>query len=167
MIRHTKKKISILQLKFLIRFAQALFNPKGNSSKNYIHLKVFGALLWGNLENPGPNTPIHWKGHIKIMKSLQLNISHPTTPYLSCFKVIWGSSVIQYLRHWENLGSLDPNASNQSKKVIHRKPLQKFNSTFDTKWDKCKAIWGSTYYTCFRVFGNWGKSRKTPSKGHR
>ena len=75
------------------------------------------------------------------MKSLQLNISHPTTPSSSCFKVIWGSSVIQYLGHWENLGSLDPNTSNQIKKVIHRKPLQVFNSTFDAKWDKCRNIW--------------------------
>ena len=49
-------------------------------------MKVLGALLWGNLENIGPNTPIHGKVHIKLMQSLQLNISHQTTPYSS----IWG-----------------------------------------------------------------------------
>ena len=167
MIKDAKKVISILQLKFLIKFAQALFNPKGNSSKDLYTLEGIWGIAVGQFRNPHPNNLIHGKGHIKVMKSLQLNISHPTMPYSSCFKIVWGSSVIQHLGHWEDLGSLDPNTSNQSKRVIHKKPLQVFNSTFDAKWDKCKAIWGSTYYTCFRVFGNWGKSKKTPSKGHR
>ena len=82
--------------------------PKVIPVRIYTHLKLFGTLLLGNLENVGPNAPIHGKWHIKVMKSLQLNISHPTMPSSSCFKVIWGSSVIQYLSHCENLGSLDP-----------------------------------------------------------
>ena len=44
MIKDAKKVISILQLKFLIKFAQALFNPKGNSSKNLYTLEG----IWGN-----------------------------------------------------------------------------------------------------------------------
>ena len=134
MIRDTKKIISILQLKFLIRFAQALFNPKGNSSKNLYTLEGIWGITVGQFTKSRPKYPIYRKGHIKVMKSLQLNISHPKMSYSSCFKVIWGSSFIQYLGHWDNLGSLDPNTSNQSKRVIYRKPLQVFNSTFDIKW---------------------------------
>ena len=96
--------------------------------RSYTHLRIFGIL--GNL---GPNTPSHGKGHIKLIQSLQLNISHQMTPYPS-FKVIWGSFVTEYLGHWGNLGRLDPYTSNQSMRVIHRKPLKVFNSTFHVKW---------------------------------
>ena len=135
MIRDAKKIISILQLKFLIRFAQALFIPipEGNSSKNLYTLEGIWGTTVGQFRKSRPKYP-NLSGHIKVMKSLQLNISHPKMPYSSCFKVIWGSSFIQYLGHWDNLGSLDPNTSNQSKRVIYRKPLQVFNSTFDIKW---------------------------------
>ena len=160
MIRDAKKIISILQLKFLTRFAQALFIsiPESNSSKNLYTLEGIWGIIVGQFTKSRPKYPIYRKGHIKVMKSLQLNISHPKMPYSSCFKVIWGSSLIQYLGHWENLGSLDPNTSNQSKRVIHRKPLQVFNWTFDAKWDKCRTI--LTCYTCFSVFGNWVKKVK-------
>ena len=80
MIRDTKKIISILQLKFLISFAQALFNPKGNSSKDLYTLEG----IWGNLENPGLNTPIHGKGHIKVkVFSLIFHIQQPFTQVFS------------------------------------------------------------------------------------
>ena len=110
MIRDTKKIISILQLKFLIRFAQALFNPKGNSSKNLYTLESIWGITVGQFRKSRPKYPNSWERTYKVMKSLQLNISHSTMPYSSCFKVIWESSVIQYLGHWENfLGGLDPN----------------------------------------------------------
>ena len=86
--RYKKKKINILQLKFVIRFAQALFNPKGNSSKDLYTLKGIWGITVGQFRKAGHKYPIHGKEHIKVMKSLQLNISHPTTPYSSCFKVI-------------------------------------------------------------------------------
>ena len=78
---YKKKIIGILKIKFLIRFAQALFNPKGNSSKNLYMLKVIWGITVGQFRKSGPKYPIHGKGHIRVMKSLQLNISHPTTPY--------------------------------------------------------------------------------------
>ena len=79
--------IQILQLKFLIRFAEALFKPKDNSSEKLYTVESIRDITVGQLENLGVNTPIHGKVHIKVMQSLQLNILHQTT-YSSCFKVI-------------------------------------------------------------------------------
>ena len=39
MTRDTKEVIYVLQLKFLIRLAEALFKPKGNSSKKLYTLE--------------------------------------------------------------------------------------------------------------------------------
>ena len=78
-------------------------------------------------------------------------------PY-SSFKAIWALSVIEYLGHWGNLGRLNPNISNQSKGVIHRKPLKVFNSTLHAKWGLAQGL------------GHWDKSgilgSKTPNCGH-
>ena len=52
-----KKIISILQLKFLIRFAQALFNPKGNSSKNLYTLESIWGITVGQFRKSRPKYP--------------------------------------------------------------------------------------------------------------
>ena len=54
---YKKKIISILKLKFLIRFAQALFNPKGNSSKNLYTLESIWGITVGQFRKSGPKYP--------------------------------------------------------------------------------------------------------------
>ena len=73
---------------------------------------------------------------------------------------------MQCLGHWENLGSFDPNASNKSKKVIHRKPFHVFNSTFDTKWDECSPSEGRLIIPVLVYLGIGASQGKNPNKGH-
>ena len=53
MVRDTKKGIHILQLKFLIRFAQVLFNPRGNSSKKLYTVEVVWDIIVGQFRKSG------------------------------------------------------------------------------------------------------------------
>ena len=56
--RYKKKKIiSVLQPKFLIRSPQALFNPKGNSSKNLYTLEGIWDITIGQFRKSGPKYP--------------------------------------------------------------------------------------------------------------
>ena len=68
-----KKIINILQLRFLIRFAQALFNPKGNSSKNLCTLEGIWDITVGQFRKCGPKYPNSWertyKGNMKVKSS--------------------------------------------------------------------------------------------------
>ena len=61
MVRDAKKIISILQLKFLISFAQALFNPKGNSSKNLYTLETIWDITVGQFRKCRPKCPNSWE----------------------------------------------------------------------------------------------------------
>ena len=61
MVRDTKKVIHILQLKFLIRFAQALFKPKGNSSKKSYTLEGIWDITVDQLRKSGPKYSNSWE----------------------------------------------------------------------------------------------------------
>ena len=126
-----KKVIHILQLKYLIRFAQALFKPKGNSReklhtlefKRVMHrksLKVFNSTFhdkwsptqvlghWGKSAILRPKTSNH--GH--VIQIVKLHIWHHMKPY-SSVKAIWESINICFV-DWNKSGKLGPNK-------IHRK----------------------------------------------
>ena len=57
MVRDTKKVIHILQLKFLIRFAESLFKPKGNSSKKLYTVESIRDISVGQFRKSGPKYP--------------------------------------------------------------------------------------------------------------
>ena len=127
-----KKVIHILQLKYPIRFAQALFKPKSNSSeKLHIHevkrvinrkpLKVFNLTFhdkWGPTQVLGhwgksgmlvSKTPNH--GH--VIESVKLDIWHEMKPY-SSGKFIWESIYTCFINR-DKSGKLGPNNPNHGK----------------------------------------------------
>ena len=126
-----KKKV-ILQLKYLTRFAQALFRPKGNSSekldacefKRVIHRNSnfhdkwgFTQVLghWGKSGIMVPKTPNH--GH--VIQSVKLYISHQMKHY-SSVKAIWESICTCFVQlwNWNKLGKLGPSNPNHGHQYI-------------------------------------------------
>ena len=61
MVKDIKKIMQILQLKFLIRFAEALFNPKGNSSEKLYTLEGIRDITVGQFRKFGPKYSNSWE----------------------------------------------------------------------------------------------------------
>ena len=61
MVKYTKKVKQILQLKFLLRFAEALFNPKRNSSEKLYTLEGIRDITVGQFRKFGPKYSNSWE----------------------------------------------------------------------------------------------------------